>query len=81
MLEDEEFDEEYVDDGDSDDVSDCPHCGRTIYEQSEQCPHCGTWLEAEDAGNSSPYSWPQIIVIGMILCFLVFALWILGRTW
>ena len=76
------------DDGDSeelcgnDDVDDCPHCGETIYEQSEQCPRCGTWLDdSEEATDSQPQRHPWLIIVGVLLCLAVFAIWIVGRNW
>ena len=66
----------------NDDVDDCPHCGKTIYEDSEQCPHCGTYLNgSEDANDSKPRRHPWFIVIGVLFCLAVFAIWILGRNW
>ena len=66
----------------NDDVEDCPHCGETIYEDSEQCPHCGTYLDASDeAGDSKPRRQSWLIIVGVLLCLAVFAIWILGRSW
>ncbi len=66
----------------NDDVDDCPHCGETIYEQSEQCPHCGNWLDAsEEAGDSQPRRHSWLIIVGVLLCLAVFAIWILGQYW
>ena len=66
----------------NDEVEDCPHCGETIYDDSEQCLHCGTYLNAsEDAADSKPRRHPWLIVVGVLLCLAVFAIWILGRNW
>ncbi len=66
----------------NDDVHDCPHCGATIYEQSEQCPHCGTYLDAsEETGDSKPRRHSWLIILGVLLCLAVFAMWIFGRSW
>ena len=65
-----------------DDVEDCPHCGEVIYDDSEQCPHCGTYLgTSEDANNSKPLRRPWLIIIGVLLCLGVFAIWIFGGRW
>ena len=64
------------------DVEDCPHCGEAIYDDSEQCPHCGTYLGDSDAAANSPprrHSW--LIIVGVLLCLAIFAMWIFGQNW
>lgn len=64
------------------DVEDCPHCGETIYDDSEQCPRCGTYLnEPDQATDSQPRRNSWLIIIGVLLCLAVFAMWIVGRNW
>lgn len=66
----------------NDDLSDCPHCGETIYEQSEQCPHCGTYLDASDEHDHSASKRPSLfIIVGVLLCLGVFAVWIFYQWW
>jgi predicted nucleic acid-binding Zn ribbon protein len=61
-------------------VEDCPHCGETIYDDSEQCSRCGTYLNAsEDAADSKPRRHPWLVVVGVLFCLVVFAIWIFGR--
>jgi rRNA maturation protein Nop10 len=68
--------------GGNDDLRDCPHCGESIYDDSEQCPHCGTYLDvSEDTADSKPRRHPWLIIIGVLLCLAVLAIWILGRNW
>jgi hypothetical protein len=66
----------------NDEVEACPHCGEAIYDDSEQCPHCGTYLNAseEAAADSKPRGHPWLIVVGVLFCLVVFAIWIFGRN-
>ena len=65
----------------NDDLRDCPHCGESIYDDSEQCPHCGTYLGAsEEAAESKPRRHPWLIIVGVLFCLVVFAIWIFGRN-
>ena len=78
--------DDYADDEEefcgNDDVSDCSHCGKSIYEQSEQCPHCGTYLDADDdVDESQPRRHSWLIIIGVLLFLAIFATWIFGRNW
>jgi len=64
------------------DLSDCPHCGETIYEHSEQCPHCGTYLDASEEHDPSTSKRPSLfIIVGVLLCLAVFAIWIFCQQW
>jgi hypothetical protein len=74
---DDEFDVDESDDLDDEDSSDavtmpCPHCFGTIYDDSERCPHCGQYLSREDL----PYRPPLWVVIGVSICLVVVATWI-----
>lgn len=46
--EDFDADEEWVEDGDSDDAEAdllmCPSCSRSVHEDTQQCPYCGDWI-------------------------------------
>jgi hypothetical protein len=67
------------DDGDGDDEDDdtspCPYCRRPIYADAERCPHCGNYLSAEDAPPSRQSWW---IILGVLVCLVVVAGWIMG---
>ena len=52
---------------------DCPHCGRSIYEDSEQCPVCGQYLSEDDAPAAKKPWW---IVIGALLCLYAVYIWL-----
>ena len=79
---DDDFDldeSDHVDDDglDEEDSSDavtmpCPHCFGTIYDDSERCPHCGEYLSREDL----PYRPPVWVVIGVSICLVIVATWI-----
>ena len=60
-----------ADDGD-DEVSDCPYCGSTIYEGSEQCAVCGRYISVEDAPANRPW-W---IVVGLFVCLAIAVTWV-----
>ena len=73
-------DDDYEDDiaaGDDDDdaLTECPHCGRPIYEGSERCPKCGQYLSVEDAPPSRKPWW---IVVGTLLCLYAVYRWVAG---
>ena len=53
----------------------CPNCGQEFYEDSPRCPHCGQYISAEDA---PPRRMPWWIVLGVVLCLCVIALWIIA---
>jgi hypothetical protein len=43
---------------------DCPHCGREIYEFTEQCPHCGDYVARPDSCTRRNPRW--VIVAALI---------------
>jgi len=79
-LDDDEFqvaDEELEAEGEENRLMECPHCGSSIWDESEQCPRCGTYLEGSDA---PPQRRPLWIGLGVAFCLMVFLLWIFGGT-
>lgn len=60
----------------NDDTMPCPYCGRDIHEDAERCPYCESYISREDA----PSRHPQWIVVGVVICLAIVALWILGRN-
>lgn len=48
----------------------CPHCGAAVYEGAEICPKCGQYISEETTVHRQPL-W---IVIGVIVCLLMFLL-------
>lgn len=71
-----EDDEDDLDGDGDDDLEEtipCPQCGVEIYEDAERCPRCGTYLTREALRGRPPW-W---VVLGVILCLIVVARWIL----
>jgi predicted nucleic acid-binding Zn ribbon protein len=62
------------DDDWDDDTVPCPYCGKAVYEDAERCPYCENYLSREDAPGRQP-TW---IVIGVLVCLVLVAGWILG---
>ncbi len=70
----DESDELDEDEDDSNVSMPCPHCFGTIYDDSERCPHCGLYLSREDR----PFRPPWWILMGVCICLLIVARWIVG---
>lgn len=68
-----EEDWEGDDGGSDDDTMPCPYCRRHIHEDSVRCPHCENYLSKEDA---PPARKPWWIIVGVLLCFVIFYMWI-----
>lgn len=59
----DDWDGDDDDDDDDDDGNDpCPHCGASIYGDSERCPICGEYLSREDTPWTPKPLW---IVLGV----------------
>ena len=78
--EEELWNDEEWDGGDSDDEADedeptvaCPYCRREMFEDSPQCPHCGQYIVEEDVPPSRKPWW---IVVGVLLCLAAIWVWI-----
>jgi len=60
---------------DEPELAHCPHCGKTIYEETVKCPHCGDWIIDRPSNETkrSKWFWPIVVAIGvaMILVSLV----------
>jgi hypothetical protein len=63
------------DDRNGDAVIPCPHCGRSIYEESQRCPYCENYISEED---TIPARKPWWIIVGVSLVFYVVYRWIAG---
>ncbi len=69
LVHDDDFDGpddwEGDDEGDEDDDGNdpCPHCGASIYGDSERCPICGKYLSREDVPRTPKPWW---ILIGVV---------------
>jgi hypothetical protein len=75
--EEDEGEENWGDDGrneDDDATIPCPHCRRSIYEDSERCPYCGNYISDEDL---APAHKPWWIIVGVLLALSVVAWWII----
>lgn len=59
---------------DEDDVAPCPHCGAPIYEGAGRCPQCGEHISRADW--TAPHR-PAWVLAGVVVCFLIVAMWIL----
>lgn len=49
----------------------CPHCGRSIHEDTQRCPGCGNWLFGDDLMPPSPrHRWPiwLMILLTLLAC-------------
>jgi hypothetical protein len=62
----------YGDDEESETIP-CPYCKRQIHEDAVRCPHCENYLSQEDAPLRRKPWW---IIVGVLLCFVIFYLWI-----
>jgi hypothetical protein len=51
----------------------CPYCHEEMFEDSPRCPHCGRYISEEDA---PPGRKPLWIILGVVLCLIVIAIWI-----
>jgi predicted nucleic acid-binding Zn ribbon protein len=58
-----------------DTTAECPHCGASIYDDSERCPRCENYLSQEDATTSRPL-W---FIVCAVLCLLAALGWAMGR--
>ena len=58
---------------DEDETDDCPHCGASIYDDSERCFRCGHYLSDEDAPRRRPW-W---VVVGVVACLTMVSWWVL----
>jgi ribosomal protein L37E len=54
-----------------DEMIQCPHCGRQIYDQAELCPHCG--MAIERAPGRVP-AWTIAVVVVMLGLILMWVL-------
>ena len=61
------------DDDEDDGTIPCPYCHRQIHEDSPRCPYCENYISEEDA---PPARKPWWIIIGTLLCLVIFYLWI-----
>jgi hypothetical protein len=68
----ERFDREL----DEEETMPCPYCGRAIYDDAERCPYCENYISREDA----PSRHPLWLIIGVLICLAIVALWVLGRN-
>ena len=60
-------------DDDEVDTVPCPYCRRPIYEDAERCPYCDRYISEEDVPSTRKPWW---IVLGVVLCLLIFWMWI-----
>ena len=70
---DDDESDDWEEDDEDDTLMPCPHCLGSVYDDAEQCPRCGMYLSREDA----PYSKPLWLLLGVAICLIVVARWIL----
>ncbi len=61
-------------DDDGDDTIDCPHCGRSVYEDAAQCPYCGQWIEGElspAARRARGWFWPIMVSLAVAIILVL----------
>ena len=76
MLEDDEdWDEEYDEEGLDELVIPCPYCGEEMLEDSPQCPSCGNYISAEDLPTTSQPLW---VILTAIVCLILALGWVLS---
>ena len=76
MLEDDEdWDEEYDEEGLDEPVIPCPYCGEEMLEDSPQCPSCGNYISAEDLPTTSQPLW---VILTAIVCLILALGWVLS---
>lgn len=71
---DEEDDDLEASDDEDDDTIPCPYCRRPIHEDTPRCPYCEQYISQEDAPAARKPWW---IIIGALLCLIVFYLWVM----
>lgn len=79
---DDDYDEDWYDDGDDPDDEDavhCPECGGLISGLTDKCASCGYWLSAADrrklrSEGAKPW-WVTLTVVVLLLMFLTTMLW------
>lgn len=52
----------------------CPHCGKEVFEDSEQCPRCGNYLSKEDgpaAGRGG--TWVVLMILAVLAAIVLAA--------
>jgi hypothetical protein len=72
---DDDWDDDFDEDSDDDCTMPCPHCGRSIHEDSVRCPHCENYLSEEELPSKPKPLW---IILAAVVCLLAALTWILG---
>jgi uncharacterized paraquat-inducible protein A len=70
----DEYDPEH-DDDDDDDVTRCPYCGESIFNDAVRCPHCENYISREDAPPSLRPMWIYVcaaLALGVALTWVLF---------
>lgn len=64
------IDDDYVDDDEEATEIECPHCGREIYDDTEQCPYCGQYLSDTSLVSRSMPWWVWLGLVGAAVAVL-----------
>lgn len=70
---DDQWDDE-VDEAD-DFLTSCPHCGKQIYDESEQCPHCRMFITDNDLAYRGWHLKPIWVYLTIVIIILMIASW------
>ena len=68
----------YMNDDSVNEESDCPYCGKAMYEDAEVCPHCRSYISDEDAPRRLPrWVWTAAVLAlaGVLTSAGLLALW------
>jgi hypothetical protein len=50
----------------------CPHCRRTVTEDTQKCPHCGDWIEpvAPNSGTGRKLIYAGLVVLLVLMILM-----------
>jgi uncharacterized paraquat-inducible protein A len=59
---------------DDDEVTQCPSCGKTLFEDAAVCPKCGHWIQevSPAAHRAAGWFWPVMVAI---LIAIILVIW------
>jgi len=52
----------------------CPHCGKRIYEETQQCPQCHNYVTFEEAPARKPPWFLIAVAVCLLIVLLVWAM-------
>ncbi len=72
----DDLDEPFEEEDDDDETTTCPYCGARMHEESVRCPACENYISREDSPRQRRPWW---IVITVVVCLVIVALWVRYR--